>query len=389
MEVSQMEEKKEGMTKREFLKAGGLGAMAVATGLAISSPQSSGAEESNEKIYTTYNNKIDVHAHFHPPAFFKEIEKRIGRDEKMLGWRMLTMKQPTFMQTLSVEERLDLMSKFGIEKSVFSFPNINLYMDEVAQPQKRNEMSQFINDYFAEVHQRYPERALFFADVPLGTDPNFSLKELNRAITHLKLNGVAIQTNNAGKLPHEPVFNDFFSEAERLDVPVYMHPSTPEWFNYAHTKLNKYLFESIVGFPADATITIGYMIIDGFFERHKNSKIILTHLGSAAPYIHHRFGIFVRNPYVPPAVSGRANLTKTPLEYLKMFYYDTAIGNPEALQLCESVLDENKILFGCDHPYIESAERVNIDFLNKTKITPKQLEKIYSKNAIALFKLNT
>jgi aminocarboxymuconate-semialdehyde decarboxylase len=166
-----------------------------------------------------------------------------------------------------------------------------------------------------------------------------------------------------------------------------MHPGPAPWFKFAYSGFQKYLFESIVGFPADATITIAYMIVDGFFERHKNSKIILTHLGSCAPYIHERFGVWVNNPYFPTKISGKDNMTKTPLEYLRMFYYDTAVGNPEALQLCESILDENKILFGSDHPYFESGERQTIDYLNKTKITTGQLEKIYFKNATALLKL--
>jgi predicted TIM-barrel fold metal-dependent hydrolase len=334
-------------------------------------------------------NKIDVHAHFHPPELFEEIERCLGKSEQMLGWRVLAMKRDTFMQTYSIEERLDWMNKFGIDKSVFSFPNINLFMDEIAAHRKRNEMSQFINDFFARTRQKYPTRALFLADVPLGTDPDFSVKELNRAMTQLGLNGVAIQTNNAGKLPHEQIFDDFFSETERLDVPVLLHPGKSPWFDFAYTGLKKYMFESIVGFPADTTITIAYMIIDGFFERHKKSKIILTHLGSTIPYIYGRIGQWVTNPYVPEKVSGKANLTKTILEYLKMFYYDTANGNPEALQLCENILDENKILFGTDHPYIEGCERMTIDYLNRTKITKRQLGKIYSKNATALFKLKT
>jgi predicted TIM-barrel fold metal-dependent hydrolase len=149
------------------------------------------------------------------------------------------------------------------------------------------------------------------------------------------------------------------------------------------------MFESIVGFPADAMITIAYMVVDGFFERHKNSKVILTHLGSTIPYLYGRLSQWVTNPYVPEKVSGKANMTKTPIEYLKMFYYDTANGNPEALQLCESILDENKILFGTDHPYIESSERMTIEYINRAKISKKQVKKLYFKNAIALFKLKT
>jgi predicted TIM-barrel fold metal-dependent hydrolase len=381
-----MEGKKRGLTKRDFLKIGALGVTGIA---GLSNPRSApaAAQEKQNAGASEANNKIDVHGHFHPPEFFKEMENRIGRSQQMLGWKQLDMEKDTFMQTFPIEKRLDWMSKFGIEVSVFSFPTINVFMDEMAAPKKRNEMSQFMNDFFAKTHQKYPKRTLFFADVPLGTDPDFSTKELNRAVTQLGLHGAAIQTNNAGKLPHEPEFNEFFSEAERLDVPIFMHPSDSPWFKYAYSGLKKYMLESTVGFPADATIAIAYMIMDGFFERHKKSKIILTHLGSAAPYLYERLTQRIKNPYVPPQVSGKANMTKMPLEYLQMFYYDTAGGTPEALVLCESILDQNKILFGTDHPFLDNAERGTIEYINRAKITDQQREKVYSKNAATLFKL--
>ena len=139
-----MQEKND-LTKRGFLKLGGLGAMAL---MGLSNPPT--AFSDTEKKSKSYNNRIDVHTHFHPLEFFKEIEKRLGKSEEALGWNLLTMKRDTFMQTYSIEERLDWMSQFGIDKSVFSFPTISMFMDEIAAPKKRNEMSQFMNDFFCE-----------------------------------------------------------------------------------------------------------------------------------------------------------------------------------------------------------------------------------------------
>ena len=91
---------------------------------------------------------------------------------------------------------------------------------------------------------------------------------------------------------------------------------------------------------------------------------------------------------MPPKVTGKSNLTKHPREYLKMFYYDTAIGNPEALRFCTDLVGEDRILFGTDHPYVESAERFTVDYINETKLTSREREKLYFKNASALFKIN-
>jgi len=40
---------------------------------------------------------------------------------------------------------------------------------------------------------------------------------------------------------------------------------------------------------------------------------------------------------VDPTLTGKANLTKEASQYLKRFCYDTAIGNPEVLELCLKV----------------------------------------------------
>jgi predicted TIM-barrel fold metal-dependent hydrolase len=57
------------------------------------------------------------------------------------------------------------------------------------------------------------------------------------------------------------------------------------------------------------------------------------------------------------------------------------------LVLCESILDENKILFGTGHPFLDNAERGAIEYINRAKVTDQQREKVYSKDAAALFKL--
>jgi aminocarboxymuconate-semialdehyde decarboxylase len=360
----------QGLTKRDFLKVGGMGAVALA-GFSSTPSKSMGASQEGS---TENKKKIDVHAHFHPPEFFQEIEKRLGKQAQLSGWKNFTRKSDTYMQTFSIEERMAWMDKFGIDKSVSSFTNMELFTDPYAVPEKRKEMSQYINDFFAETHRKFPDRALFFADVPLGCDVEFSAKEMNRAVTQLGLQGVCISTNNNGHYPQEAMFNDFFSEAERLDVPVFIHPSPAAWFKHAYTGLEQYGLSSTLGFMADATIMISYMILDGFFDRHKNAKIIVTHLGATTPYLYAR-------------IDRKAKSRKLFMDHLRMFYYDTTSGNPEALQLCESILDENRLLFGTDHPFVDNAENEAIEYLGRTKISKEQSDKIYTENALKLFKL--
>jgi predicted TIM-barrel fold metal-dependent hydrolase len=59
---------------------------------------------------------------------------------------------------------------------------------------------------------------------------------------------------------------------------------------------------------------------------------------------------------------------------LGQFYYDTALGNSEALKLCLKVVGGDHILFGTDHPYVEKAEVKTIDFINQTRLTGEERE---------------
>ncbi len=330
-------------------------------------------------------NKVDVHAHFHSPELFSGIERILGGLEGS-GAPMLKRRRDTVMQQFTADERIRWMDRFGIDKSVLSFPTVSIFAGdekEVDRPAERKQVSSFLNDLFAETHAKHADRLLFFADVPLSIDIAFSCRELHRAIDELGLHGVAIQSNIGGRLPSEPEFEEFFAEAEKMGVPIFMHPHAP----YGREKMTKYWVHAIVGFTADVCLAATYMILDGFMERHPNIKIILPHLGGTLPYLARRLTTFTEAAEADPPVPLSAELSKEPPEYLKDFYYDTALGHPAALELCLKVIGSDRIIFGADHPYVDSCEARTIDYISRTRLTVEERDSIYSGNARALFGL--
>jgi predicted TIM-barrel fold metal-dependent hydrolase len=315
---------------------------------------------------------------------WKGLEKLVGAPDEDATFSKV--QESTYhMQRFDAEQRLELMDEYGIQKSVLSFPSMPVYMGaagETARPQQRKQSAQFINDHFAEVHRNHPQRLLFFADVPLSVDVDFSCRELHRAIEDLRLQGAAIPTNIAGRRPSEPEFEEFFSEAEKMGVPLFIHPQNA----YGREQMRKYMITTIIGYPAETSLTAAYMILDGFMEKHKNLKIILGHLGGFIPYLYRRLNAHTEASGVDPTKSGKANLSNQPSDYLAQFYYDTALGNSEALELCLKVVGCDRILFGTDHPYIEKAEAKSIDFIDRTGLAADVRDKIYRLNADKLFK---
>ncbi len=330
-------------------------------------------------------NIIDVHSHFFAPELWQGVERILGPSRGVAAFDKFK-ESKNHMQRFNAQQRVEWMDRFGIEKSVLSFPSVPIYMGakgELERPQQRKDVSLFLNDYFAEVHSKYPQRLLFYADVPLSVDVEFSCKELHRAIEELGLHGVGLPTNIGGKRPSEPEFEEFFAEAEKLETPLYFHPQNA----FGMEQMVKYMVYPMIGYPAETSLTATYMILDGFLERHPNIKIILCHLGGFIPYLHRRLNSFTEATSVDPALSGKANLTKRPSDYLRHFFYDTAMGNSEALELCLKVIGADRILFGTDHPYVELAEAKTTDYISKTGLSSEELDAIYSENAKKLFAL--
>lgn len=317
---------------------------------------------------------VDIQAHYHSWDLLNIIAEVTG-EMAGFGWFLIAGQTDTYMQTFTIEERLEWMDKFGIKKSVFSFPSAYLFMrDEQGQQDERKEIARRINDHFAEIHEAYPDRAFFMANVALSIgDIAFSIGELRRAIEELGLHGVSIPTNIGGTtLAEYPGFDDFVDEVERLGIPLYIHPESP----YCIEKLMNYGLFGRVGFPNDEAVMVASLIYSGFMDRHPDAKIILTHLGGSLPYFYARLDLLPTFP----------NLTKLPSEYLKDFYYDTGIGNPLALKYLKEFLGSaDRIMFGTDHPYVDSAEANTIDFINDTHLSEVERKKIYFKNAESLF----
>ena len=321
-------------------------------------------------------NKVDTHVHFHSPEIFNAIETITG-EQGGFGWTLLQTQTPTYMQTFSIEEHLEWMDRFGIKKSVFSMPSVYLFMsNEQDQTEERKAIVEFINYYFSQLHHKYPDRAFFMADVALSIgDVEFSTNEVHRAIEDLGLHGVCVPTNIGGRQLSDPEFEPFFDEVERLGVPLYTHPESP----YCLDILWAFGLFGRIGFAADENLMIAHMIYSGFTERHPNLKIVLTHLGGSLPYIFPRLDLL-------PVVWDTTVLSKKPSEYLKDFYYDTGIGNSGALEFLLKFLgSDEKILFGTDHPYVNSAEAGTIEYIQNSDLTKKAKEKIYFKNAERLF----
>src|SRR4029079_3094907 len=121
------------------------------------------------------------------------------------------------------------------------------------------------NDLLAEAIRRHPTRYAGLATIPVQ-DPKRAVKELERAITQLKLRGVMINSHTNGEYLDEEKYWPILEAAAGLDFPVYIHPRAPSPGMSAPYR--KYHLEhAIWGYAVEVGLHALRLIVSGVFDR--------------------------------------------------------------------------------------------------------------------------
>jgi len=87
-----------------------------------------------------------------------------------------------------------------------------------------------------------------------------------------------------------------------------------------------------------------------------NVRLLLAHCGGTLPYLAGRLDSCVKAEQ-----NLISKLKKTPIEYLKNFYYDAITYEAHSLQCCLTLVGEDRIVFGTDHPFFPPIMEMNKD----------------------------
>ena len=147
------------------------------------------------------------------------------------------------------------------------------------------------NDQLADVVRKNPLHFAGFAALAMS-DPEEAAKELERAITELHLVGAMIDSRNPRDMSHysDRKYWTVFETAQRLDVPIYIHPSP------ASEQLMKDQFEGeyaqVVatglatgawGWHSDVGLHVVKLFAAGVFKQFPKLKIVVGHMGEMIP----------------------------------------------------------------------------------------------------------
>jgi len=290
---------------------------------------------------------VDIHSHVAVPQAAAFAQPHVDPATIPLGYfsspetKAVNEKQDADMpgRLTGHEKRLANLDAMGIDVQLVMPPPNQCYYAvplDIAVPATR-----MVNDGIAEFVAAKPERFAGLGSVPMS-DGREAVAELVRCVQKLKLKGVQILTNVAGKELSDPLFAPFWAKAEELGALVVIHPNG---FTQGE-RLRRFYFSNVIGNPLDTTIALHYLIFDGVLERHPNLKILAVHgggyLGAYSGRIDHVWGA---------RSDGHAGLPHPPTTYLKQIYVDTVVFTPHQLRALVEVFGADHVLMGTDYPF--------------------------------------
>src|SRR5207245_3860967 len=156
----------------------------------------------------------------------------------------------------------------------------------------------------------------------------------------LRLPRVVLLSNIRGRALADPVYRQFFEEADRRKVCVCVHPMIP----VASEPFTEYLLGPTTGFPFDTTLAIATLCYAGVFRQLPNIRWVVAHAGGAVPYLMERMDSGWRD-----FAECRANIDEPPSVYLTRLYYDTVTFSPLHLKLLRDQVGADHMVMGSDY----------------------------------------
>ena len=244
------------------------------------------------------------------------------------------------------ELRLREMDEAGIDMQVLSHgaPSAQKLPGEVAV-----EVTRRVNDRLAAAIARHPTRFAGFAALPTA-HPEAAADELERTVSEHGFKGAMIHGLTGGSFIDERRFWPIFARAEKLDVPIYLHPSVPhpavmDAYYRDYAKDFPMVIRAAWGYTVETATQAIRLVLSGVFDAHPNLKFILGHLGETLPFLVWRVDQALSRPG-HKAVSFRDVFCNN--------FYITTSGNfsDPALLCCVMEMGVDHILFAVDYPFV-------------------------------------
>jgi uncharacterized protein len=273
------------------------------------------------------------------------------------------------------ERRLATMDASGIDLQVISHttPGVQHLDPATAVPLARE-----ANDVLAAAVRAHPDRFAGFATLPTS-DPSAAADELSRAVGVLGFVGAMVNGHTGGRFLDDPAFTPLLERFERLDVPLYLHPTEPvpavraAYYEGFAPAVTWFLSAAAWGWHAETALHVLRMVLAGVFDRHPGLRVIVGHMGEMLPFMLQRI-----DDNLPPRVTG---LDRLPSEYVldRVVITTSGLFSVPPLRCALDVFGLERVLFSIDWPYAPNEEGRRL--LEEAPLSGDDLERFAHGNA--------
>jgi aminocarboxymuconate-semialdehyde decarboxylase len=292
--------------------------------------------------------KIDAWTHILTPAYLRHIEE-LGSNAPSAGAFLLANRA-----LHDLEYRFKVMDAYDDYRQLLTpIPGPHIHAQGEGRGGAIADLIRRNNDEMAEIITRHPTRFVGFAAATPISDPDAATAEAVRAVHHLGARGVQLE-EDASEFPlHDGRYDPLFAGMEDLSAGIWLHPfRTPASPGYPK-EAAPFLLWQVFGWVFDTTITVSRLIFAGVFDRHPRLKLIVHHGGALIPHFSGRIAMMQFFTKLDPTLQQALDLLhKTPVEYFKMLYVDTAMfGCTHGVCSVLEFFGPGKVLFGTDTPF--------------------------------------
>jgi predicted TIM-barrel fold metal-dependent hydrolase len=243
-------------------------------------------------------------------------------------------------------------------------------------------LTQRVNDRLAAAVAIKPDRFAGFAALPT-CDPAAAADELERAVNKLGFKGAMIHGLANDRFLDDKFFWPIFERAQRLDVPIYLHPSIPhravmEAYYKDYVDDFPLVIRAAWGFTVETATQALRMVLSGIFDSYPDLKIIIGHLGEMLPFQLWRIDAALKRP-------GQKAISFRDL-FCSHFYLTTSgnFSNP-ALLCCVQEMGVDRLMFAIDWPFV--ANPPGVAWMETAPLCDEDKIKILSGNAKRLLRM--
>ena len=313
-------------TRRRFLTQAGAAAACLATLRTNAQPKRKEVRVGGKRVKV-----VDVHAH----CMFPEVAQRLPSANPP------RVAPPTVVLG---PERFAALDERGIDVQALS---VNFFWWYARDRAVAKDVVALHDELLAAWCKQHADRFVALSSVALQF-PDLAAEQLEHAVKNLGARGASIGGHVQGEPPTGPKYDPFWTRAQELDVPVFMHPNNAANIARDGSLGGRGSLPNIVGNPLETTVFLSHLIYEGVLDRFPKLKVCAAHGGGYLPS-------YLGRADASCVVRDDANCanTRKPSEYFKdRILVDSMVFSSEGLRHLVAETAVSQVVYGSDMPYL-------------------------------------